>query len=166
MNLTTEKPDLDIRLGQTRFSARAAVLIVRDGHLLLNRFNDADFWFTPGGRIQSGESSEQAARREFLEETGAVLDEVRLALVAEIFWQIEGRETRQEIHGLEFFYVATEVPQLPSGSFSNQSDEGVSFAWFSLEDLQSLDVRPPFLAQMLPSLLDSREVRHGVYHLK
>ncbi|WP_064014760.1 NUDIX hydrolase [Deinococcus puniceus] len=158
--LETESLDVDLHLGQIRFSARAAVLIVRDGHLLLNKFNHADFWFTPGGRIQSGEASEQAARREFLEETGAVLGELRLALVAELFGQMGG----QEIHSLQFFYLAAGCPQLPSSSFANKLDEGVTFDWFALEDLQTVDVRPAFLVGRLPSLLASPEVQHMVHY--
>ncbi|MDB5044850.1 MAG: hypothetical protein JWQ08_900 [Deinococcus sp.] len=150
--------DLDIHLDEIRFNSRVAVLVVRDNHILLNRFDGATFWFTPGGRIGVGESSEQAARREFLEETGAVLGDLRLSLVAELFGQMGG----QAIHSLQFFYVAAHCPQLPSGSFANKLDDGVTFGWFALEDLQTLDVRPTFLAQLLPSLLTSPEVQHVV----
>ena len=157
-SLETESLDLDLHLGQIRFTARAAVFIVRDGQLLLNRFNDADFWFIPGGRIQTGESSEQAARREFLEETGASLGDLRLALVAELFGQIKG----QAIHSLQFFYVAAQSPELPSGGFISDSNDGVTCAWFALADLQHLDVRPAFLVERLPALLASPEVQHVV----
>ncbi|UQN06132.1 NUDIX hydrolase [Deinococcus sp. QL22] len=131
--------DLDVHLGEIRFNSRVAVLVVRDNHILLNRFDGATFWFTPGGRIVTGESSEQAARREFLEETGAVLDELRLALVAEIFGQIKG----QKIHNLEFYYIATGIPELPNGGFANISDDGVTFEWFPLDGLEQLDIQPP-----------------------
>ncbi|MFB9992223.1 NUDIX hydrolase [Deinococcus oregonensis] len=151
--------DLDVHLGAIRLSARAAILVVRDHHILLNRFDGATFWFTPGGRIGVGESSEQAARREFSEETGAALGELRLALVAEIFGQMNG----QGIHFLEFYYVATEIPELPSGGFPNATDQGVSFDWFPLDSIQELDIQPPLLAQMLPSLLASSEVQHVVH---
>jgi 8-oxo-dGTP pyrophosphatase MutT (NUDIX family) len=151
--------DLDVHLGEIRFNSRVAVLVVRENQILLNQFDGATFWFTPGGRIAVGESSEQAARREFLEETGAVLGELRLALVAEIFGQIKG----QKVHNLEFYYVATDIPELPSVGFANKLDEGVTFEWFPLDAVQGLDLQPPFLAQMLPSLLASPEVQHVVH---
>lgn len=154
--------DLDVFIDGTNFSVRAGVLVVREGQLLLNCFDSASFWFTPGGRIQSGESSENAARREFQEETGLETGPLRLALIAEVFGQRSGKE----IHGLEFFYVAEHIAGLPVGRFTNCSDDGVTFAWFPLEQVETLDLRPAGLKNVLPSLLTSLEVRHLVFQLE
>ena len=59
-----------------RRKAARVVLLDRDGRVLLLRASDpADprkgwWWEIPGGGIELGESSEDAARRELLEETG------------------------------------------------------------------------------------------------
>jgi 8-oxo-dGTP pyrophosphatase MutT (NUDIX family) len=52
------------------YARRSARVILVDcaGRLLL--FQSEDFWFTPGGGIEPGESVEQAAARELWEETG------------------------------------------------------------------------------------------------
>lgn len=53
--------------------ARAAGILYQasDGRLLLIRRVDAGhYWAFPGGWVENGETDEQAARREFLEETG------------------------------------------------------------------------------------------------
>jgi len=51
----------------------AAGVLVRDpetDHVLLQLRGDDGTWGVPGGRIEPGETLEQAARRELLEETG------------------------------------------------------------------------------------------------
>lgn len=57
--------------------AARILLLDRAGRVLLFRFDPPDrppFWCTPGGALDPGESHEQAARRELLEETGIDAD--------------------------------------------------------------------------------------------
>jgi 8-oxo-dGTP pyrophosphatase MutT (NUDIX family) len=62
-----------------RVAARV-VLLDGEGRVLLlhgsdpDRPQDGSWWITPGGGVEPGESLEQAARRELLEETGHVMD--------------------------------------------------------------------------------------------
>ena len=67
---------------RTRPSARLLVLD-EEGRVLLFRFafkNGAlagqNFWATPGGALEAGESFEKAAKRELAEETGIILSAV------------------------------------------------------------------------------------------
>lgn len=63
----------------TRTQRPAARILLTDGigRVLLFRFDPDDrppFWVTPGGALDPGESYEDAARRELLEETGIAAD--------------------------------------------------------------------------------------------
>jgi ADP-ribose pyrophosphatase YjhB (NUDIX family) len=51
---------------------RAQVVVLRDGLILLARHErpGSRYWVLPGGEVEPGESPEQAAVREMLEETG------------------------------------------------------------------------------------------------
>ena len=63
---------------RTRLTARILVLNELD-RVLMQEFQESDgrrFWVTPGGGLEPGESFEQAAVRELLEETGLKLERV------------------------------------------------------------------------------------------
>lgn len=148
---------MNVMVGDVEVLVRAAVLVVQQERLLVNRFGGSEFWFTPGGRVHAGEGSAAAAAREFLEETGVETGPLRLALVAENFFQTV---SEQRVHALEFYYVVEKQPELPATPFPNRTDADVTFDWFPLEGLEAVDLRPAFLAALLPDLLTASTVRH------
>src|SRR5512143_211750 len=54
------------------------VMMIQDNRVLLIRQSYMSGWFMPGGRVEKGETLEEAARREAREEVGAVLKNVSL----------------------------------------------------------------------------------------
>lgn len=60
--------------------AGVSVLVVHGDRVLLvlrGRAPNRGLWALPGGRVEPGESPEASALREFAEETGVVVDELR-----------------------------------------------------------------------------------------
>ena len=49
----------------------SGVLLLKENHVLLQRRKDNGLWAIPGGRLEPGETPEDATRREVQEETGA-----------------------------------------------------------------------------------------------
>lgn len=62
---------------------RVAALIIEDKKILLVSTNSSERFWTPGGKAESGETPEQAMRRELSEELGLTLEVMQEYLVVE-----------------------------------------------------------------------------------
>lgn len=95
----TRNPNLRLR--------RAARIIVLDpaGRVLMFRYDvpgRPPFWVTAGGECEAGESFDDAARRELLEETGIIADPGRqIARLTPEFITVEGEPVQAD----ERFYI-------------------------------------------------------------
>lgn len=89
----------------TDYSRRAGVVAVNDGSVLLVRqyrlFLDALSWELPGGRVENGETPEQAAIRECVEETG-----MRCADLQALLMFHPGLDT---LHNPSYLYSTTHI---------------------------------------------------------
>jgi 8-oxo-dGTP diphosphatase len=110
----------------------AQALLERDGRILAvrNRPHEAwrdEFWGLPGGRVEPGESTAEAAVRETLEETGARIEVERLVAVGE--WL-------HETHDVFFVFAA----RLVGGEPAVQPDEPVvvEVRWLEPDEADAL----------------------------
>lgn len=67
------------------FVIRVAAILLEGDRILLvrQRLQDGRMWSLPGGRVEPGESLEEACIRELIEETGIRAEEARLLWVGE-----------------------------------------------------------------------------------
>lgn len=116
-------------------------LLVSDTKLLLVS-NSGDFWYTPGGRVDPGESLRECITREVLEECGLEVEVGELLHVAEFFEVSENR------HKIECYFLAN----LRAGDLSDDwLDKGgpvVHRRFFALDELRLQgNVYPQFLGE-------------------
>jgi 8-oxo-dGTP diphosphatase len=126
---------------------RAGLLIVQDDRILLVRHekHGRSYWLLPGGGVDYGETLQDAARRELLEETGLVAEVGDLALV----WETLPPDASRHVLNLCF---AARV----SGTLACTRDERLQEAsWLALADLGGLTMHPP-LAEPIERWLRER----------
>jgi len=143
-----------------RFGARV-VMLDRDDRVLLFRLVNPKtgntWWATPGGGVEKGERSAEAARRELREETSVEADGLTGPIWVDEHWFRAGPDL---VHQQDrYFMLRVDAPEIDVGGLDRfEQDIMVEHRWWSIPELEVTDamVYPRGLAGLLEELL-----RHG-----
>ncbi|MBD3223698.1 MAG: NUDIX domain-containing protein [Caldithrix sp.] len=119
-----------------------AIIINSDKILLINRIKSSgSYWVIPGGGVESGETHEQAIKRECLEELG-----IRVG-VQKLFLQRSSDKPETEGQQ-EFFYLCDVIGgqigtgQGPEFQVGTQYKGEYRIKWIDLKDLSEINLKP------------------------
>jgi 8-oxo-dGTP diphosphatase len=114
------------------------VVVVRDGRLLLiqrGREPGRGLWSLPGGMVDLGETMQEAAAREALEETGLHVE------VGEVYWTVDAirrdAEGRVQYHNVIVDFIATAPDGEPACA-----DDAMDVRWVGPDDVEGLPLTP------------------------
>lgn len=105
-----------------------AVFIVRNGKFVFLKrqgSHGAGTWSTPGGHVQFGEKPEDTCKREALEETGCIVDDIRFAVMTNDFFPDENK------HYITLWYVGSWVANEPEIKEPHKCTE---LQWVTFDD--------------------------------
>lgn len=113
--------------------------LIHDGQgrvLMIRTHKWSNLWGIPGGKIKTGEASEQALRRELKEETNLDVDEIEFVLVQDC------------IHSTEFyrpahFVLLNYLCRSAGPADVRLNEEAEEFRWLSLRDAFALPLNTP-----------------------
>jgi phosphoglycolate phosphatase len=112
--------------------------LIHDGAgrvLMVRTHKWSNLWGIPGGKIERGETSIDALRREILEETRLTLDEIEFVLVQDC---IDSQEFFRKEHFLLLNYLAR-----ATSTSVTLNDEAREFIWLPPSDALALDLNQP-----------------------
>lgn len=136
-----------------RFNYRVAGIVIdsKNERFLTNTARNIDFVVLPGGRVEAGEDSATALKREMMEELDVDVEVGPLKAITENFFEFDGKN----YHELQYLYVAklkdTEIEK-HQGEFYGKEEKDI-YQWFKFEELDNLPYKPEHLKQSIKEAL-------------
>ena len=162
-NKFVSEKDCCFTRGEFWFRYRVGAIIIEDDCVLMARNDMDDYYYSIGGGVHMGETSEQAVLREVLEETGIPYEIDRLAFVHESLFHGDGSLSDKECHVIEFYYV---MKSAGYKKIEHQSSNSTVFGglpeylyWIPIAKLKNLKAFPLFFKDKLldmPEILEHR----------
>lgn len=128
--------NLTVPVGDGILNIRVGAIIMRDGKFLMAGNPSTPYLYTVGGRIQFGESAEQAIIREVEEETGVRMEVDRLGFIHENFFTGDsGFSMGKTVYEITFFFYMKLPDDFKPVCDSFSSDGQKEFLiWISVDD--------------------------------
>ncbi len=120
-------------VGAILFRGNSVLLVERAGKPLKG------YWSIPGGLVETGETLDQAVRREALEETGLEVKPVRQ-------FEIFERILKDPQDRVEYHYVLIDYICRVTGGELSAADDAKRAAWVAHKDLKNLPITEGTLA--------------------
>ena len=139
--------DISFKAENEKFNYRACAIIVHEGKILAMQDERSPFYYLPGGRVQLGETAEQAVIREIKEELNVTAKIIRTLWLNQAFF-------REDVDGLDYHeicvYFLIDISQTDllakGGRFVLQEGQHQhTFEWLKYEQLQHEYFYPFFL---------------------
>lgn len=126
----------------------ASVLVCKgESYLLIKRGKEPykGYWSLPGGSQEAGETLEEAAHRELMEETGLEAKTLEFA-------KIRDRMTYDDHGNLAYHFVLATFITHDSTGTPKAQDDADDIGWFTLKEMENLLTTPDtpeFIAEII-----------------
>lgn len=139
--------DVSVMINNTKFNYRVATLIKNNNKILLHKSKEDDFYAIPGGRIMIGETSENALKREFIEEIGAKITIKDYLGTVENFFEYKGKQYHEVMIVYESSFDSDSNFYKKERIIGLEENGKIEFIWKAIDEIKQLDLRPIFLKE-------------------
>lgn len=134
--------DISVDVNGYRVNLRVAAIVTDGKNVLICRMKSENYWFLPGGRIKTNESSAEAIHRELCEEVGDQFHIQRPLVCAENFFDLQG----VSFHEFCTFYA---VEWLGSSLKPQTAESNDVFKWVPKMNVTAVNLKPAFIKQYI-----------------
>lgn len=141
--------DITINVEDYLLNVRASGIIIHDNKILLHKNINEEHYALIGGRVALGESSEEALKREVMEEMGKEVDIIENLTTVENFFQMKDSKYYEIlfVHRLEF---KDEDDKKILETIKNvEGKDYLKYEWIDIDEIEKYPLKPKVIKDML-----------------
>lgn len=153
--------DITFKIEDNKFNYRVCAVIINDERILAMRDRRAPYYYLPGGRVQMGETAEQAVVREVGEELGITAKINRPLWLNQAFFTEDIDQVNYHELCIYFLMDITGTELLERGScfYYEEGSTKHEFEWLPFERLADEYFYPLFLKKEIYHLPEMFSIR-------
>lgn len=141
--------DITIDVDNYKLNVRAAGIIIHNNKVLVHKNVNSDHYALIGGRVEIGEDSKTAVKRELIEETGKPVEIIEYACTIENFFEMKG----SKYHEILFVYKVeflNEKDKLIQETMENvEGKDYLQYEWLDLNEIDKYPILPSIMKKVL-----------------
>jgi len=152
--------DITLKVDGGYFIYKVGAVIINDNHVLMVKNDNHTYYYPVGGRVNFGETSEEAVLREVYEETNINFQIDRLAFVHENYFIADFLEIdKAPCHEIALYYMMKQSDEVSNIVCNSVGADGgaESLHWLPIAGLDDYMVFPGFYKTSLRKLNDKVE---------
>ena len=135
--------DLTIQINETsKINVRSTGVIIHGDKILLHHNLNRPYYALIGGRVKLFENSEEAAIREFEEETGEKVFVLNHLTTIENFYNYNGFD----VYEIEFVYRLEfeddKLKNMTDTLYNKEGKDYLQYEWVNFNDFDKIEIRP------------------------
>ena len=141
--------DITIDIEGQLLNVRTAMCIIHNHKLLTHRNVNSDHYAVPGGRIQIGEDSVTALKREIMEEMGKEIEAIGYVATIENFFEMKGSKFHEImfVHRAEF---KNEEDKKIEYTIKNiEGEDYLQYEWIEIDKIEEYPIVPQIIKKIL-----------------
>lgn len=141
--------DLTLDVEDYKLNIRVAGVIIHNNKVLAHKNINKDHYCIPGGRVEIGESSEKAIKREIKEELGKDIQIIKYISTIENFFEINGIKYHEIYFLYKIDFVNEEDRKIEYTMKNKEGKEYLQYEWLDLDEIEKYNILPECIKQLL-----------------
>ena len=141
--------DITIDVEDYKLNVRTAGILIHNNKLLVHRNINEEHYALIGGRIGIGENSEDALKREILEELGKEIEITGNVATIENFFEMKSHKYHEImfVHKIEF--INEEDKKIEHTIKNIEGKEYLKYEWLDLGEIDKYPLKPQVIKEIL-----------------